>query len=427
MATDVAQPAIAAEESAASLPAFRGRVILAIASVTIFVIGSAQTHGVSIFVDPLIEDFGWSRSLVSTMFSVATLISAVPIIIVGRQIDRVGARKVMVIASICFGLSLLGLSRVNTPLGFLVGLTFLRSCGPGVLMLAPRTVVPHWFTRRRGRAFGILGVAGAANLAVIPKVNESLIGWFGWRDAWLVLGLIVLFGLTPAIAAFVRGKPEDVGEYPDGIPPAVQAAVETPLLDSGAEWSLRDAMRTRAFWALQLAGTIPALVLTGVSFHQSSIFEARGLPSSLASTGFAVESAVSLPLTLCAGWLVDRYATRYVLAVAHIVIGAALCVVLVADSVPAALLYVAIRGAGQGLWQVAGDACWPAYFGRRHLGTIRGVAFAIQIVGAAIGPVPLGIVYDLTGSYQAAIAAFAIIPIAVSYVIFSARMPMRKA
>jgi MFS family permease len=149
------------------------------------------------------------------------------------------------------------------------------------------------------------------------------------------------------------------------------------------------------------------------------------LPSSLASTGFAVESAVSLPLTLCAGWLVDRYATRYVLAVAHLVIAAALCVILVAGSVPTALIYVAIRGAGQGLWQVAGDACWPAYFGRRHLGTIRGVAFGIQIIGAAIGPVPLGIVYDLTGSYQAAIVAFAVIPVAASFFIFSARLPAR--
>jgi MFS family permease len=418
--------AIPADDSPAARPAFRGGLILAIASLTIFTVGLGQTHGVSVFVDPLIEQFGWSRSLVSTMFSLATLISAIPIVLVGRQIDRVGARKVMTIEAVCFGLSLIGLSRINSLLAFLVGLTLLRSFGPGVLMLASRTIVPQWFSRRRGRAFGIIGVAGALNLAIVPRANEALIGWLGWRDAWAVGGLIVLLVLTPLIAVLVRGKPEDVGEFPDGLPPETPA-VATLAESTGSEWSLQEAMRTRAFWSLQAAGAVPAFVLTGVAFHQASMFEARGLPDSLASTGFAVESAVALPITLCAGWLVDRYATRYVLAVAHLIVAIALGIVLVAGSIPAALLYLAVRGTGTALWQVSGDASWPAYFGRRHLGTIRGIAFAVSIVGAALGPVPLGVVYDLTGSYGAAVATFAAIPAVTAYFVFTARLPDKPA
>jgi nitrate/nitrite transporter NarK len=90
-----------------------------------------------------------------------------------------------------------------------------------------------------------------------------------------------------------------------------------------------------------------------------------------------------------------------------------------------ALSYSAMRGAAAGLWGVAADVAWASYFGRRHLGTIRGVTFAAGIVGAAIGPVPLGLAFDATGSYGAAIVAYMVLPAAAVFVLFA--YPPRKA
>jgi MFS family permease len=259
----------------------------------------------------MLAEFGWSRGLVSTTYSIATLLSAVALVIIGRQIDRVGSRIILTVASICFGLALLGLSRVNTPLGLLIGFAVLRTCGSGVLTLAARTLIPQWFVRRRGRAFSIVGLGSAVSLALIPRVNESLISWVGWRDAWMIVAGVSLHGLTPAIALLVRNRPEDVVEYPDGVSPdTTVSTTRSALADATDDWTLKQAMRTRAFWAMLVAGAVPALVITGVSFHQISIMTARGLASSLAATSFAVESAVAVPLTLLTGWLVDRYATR---------------------------------------------------------------------------------------------------------------------
>src|SRR5688572_33136880 len=88
----------------ATTPAFRGGAILGIATLAVFLSGPAQTYGVSVFIDPMLTEFGWSRGLVSTTYSIATLLSALPLVIVGRQIDRVGSRVILTIASICFGL-----------------------------------------------------------------------------------------------------------------------------------------------------------------------------------------------------------------------------------------------------------------------------------------------------------------------------------
>ena len=412
---------------AGATPTFRGGAILGIATLAVFLSGPAQTYGVSVFIDPMLAEFGWSRGLVSTTYSIATLLSALPLVIIGRQIDRVGSRVILTIASICFGLSLLWLSRVNTPLGLLVGFAVLRTCGSGVLTLAARTLIPQWFVRRRGRAFSILGLGSALSLALVPRANESLISWVGWRDAWTIVAVVILLGLVPAIALMVRNRPEDVGEYPDGVSP--ESAVTTArsaLADSTDDWTLKEAMRTRAFWAMLVAGAVPALVITGVSFHQISIMTARGLPSSLAATSFAVESAVALPLTLLTGWLVDRYATRYILSAAQAFLLLALVLLVFAQTPALALSYSALRGAAMGLWGVAADVAWASYFGRRYLGTIRGVTFAAGIVGAAIGPVPLGLAFDATGSYAAAIVAYMALPAAaMAFVLFA--YPPRKA
>ena len=119
---------------------FQGTLILAMASLAIFLSGPGQTYGVSVFIDPMLAEFGWSRSLISTTYSIATLLSAIPLVIIGRQIDRVGNRIVLTIAAILSGLALIGLSRVSGPLGLLVGFAFLRTFGSGVLTLSSRTL-----------------------------------------------------------------------------------------------------------------------------------------------------------------------------------------------------------------------------------------------------------------------------------------------
>ncbi len=131
-------------------------------------------------------------------------------------------------------------------------------------------------------------------------------------------------------------------------------------------------------------------------------------------------------MTLLAGWLVDRYETRYIVAASQAFLLIALSVLMMADSTPTAMIYGALRGASTGLFAVSFDYGWVTYFGKRNLGSIRGVTFAVGTIGAAIGPIPLGFVFDSTGSYGSAVIAYMLLPAVAAVFAFTSVQP-RKA
>ena len=394
--------------------------MLALAGLAVFMSGPAQTYGVSAFVDPMLTDLGESRSLFSTTYSIGTLVSALTLLVVGRQIDRYGSRLVMTLAAIVFAGSLFFMSGVGGVLTLAIGFSLLRASGQGVLTLAARTLVPHWFVRRRGRAFSIIGLAATASLAAVPIFNERLIQMLGWRDAWRVNSVIILLVLAPLLWFFVRDRPEHVGQHPDGVPPDPALAHQVPE-EHGH--TLKQATRTPAFWALIGAGLVPSLVLTGLSFNQVAILTDRGLPATLAAATFTVESLVGLPITLLAGSLADRFPLRFTLAAGQVFLALAMVVLLMSDSAGLALVYAALRGVSGGFWSVAADVAWPSYFGKRHLGSIRGFGYSMGIAGAALGPIPFGLAYDLLGGYNPAILGLLILPVIAGLALMVVRTP----
>jgi len=404
--------------------------VLAVAGLAVFLSGPAQTYGVSPFVEPMLHDLGWSRSLFSTAYAAGTLVSAGALVLVGRQIDQVGNRLVLSVAAPGFAAALLLLSVAGGLVTILAGFALLRTCGSGVLGLGTRTLIPFWFVRHRGRAFSLLGLAGSLSLAAVPPVNQILIDAVGWRAAWRIDALVIGVVLLPAVALLIRNRPEDLGQRPDGIPViddlgvnnAGEGVVSTPDSDADTGLSLAQAARTPAFWGLVGASVVPSLVVTGLAFNQVAILTDRGLPATLAATTFAVESAIGIPMALLAGWLTDRFPVRFVLAAGQLCLAIAMVALLASAGAPGlALLYSAWRGASSGLWMVAADVAWPAYFGRRHLGSIRSIGFSVGVAGAALGPLPFGLAYDLLGGYDPAILALLVLPIAATAAVLLAK------
>jgi MFS family permease len=384
--------------------------MLAIAAVAVFLAGPAQTYGFAAFVDPLIDEFGWSRSRISASYSIATLLCAIPTVFVGRLIDRIGSRKMMAAAALLYGIALIWLSQVNTMAALIGGFTLVRATGFAALTLSARTLIPQWFIRRRGWAFSLIGVSTALSFALLPRFNQLLIEWVGWRTAWLLLGIVMAAGLMPLAAVLVRDRPESIGQLPDGRIATATEAGPALLADASQDWTLRQAARTRVFWILLLAGTVPSVTGTGMSFHFMSIMTEGGLSLSFAASLFAIESLVALPMTFVTGWIVDRHPARHVQTVAQIAAALAFVVLIWAAGPVAAVCFAALRGVASGLWNVAADVVWPTYFGRRNIGSIRSITMVGTVVGAAFGPIPLGLVYDATGSYTPGLIAFAILP-----------------
>lgn len=404
----------AARRAARAHPRFSGWTMLGVSGVSLLLSGAAQTYGIAVFVDPMLAEFGWSRSLISSAYAIATLVGAGAVVLAGPLIDRHGHRAVMAVTSLLFALALLLMGAVANPLTLVLGLALLRASGASVLSLAARTLASQWFIRRRGRAVGLINIGKMLGMGLVPLVSALLIEWLGWRNAWRINALIVGLVLVPATALLVRGRPEQLGQHPDGQPlHLATAGGATPLAETAS--TLRQALHTRVFWLLLGASAAPALVTNGLSFSQVSIFTDRGLDPALAATIFAIESGVALPVTLLAGWLCDRVAPRYVLALGLATLALAMVLLALTTSVAAALAYGVIRGVSTGTWILAAEVAWPAAFGRRHLGSIQGVNFAVLFVGAALGPLPFALLYDARGRYDEALWALALLPLLAAW------------
>ncbi len=321
------------------------------------------------------------------------------------------------------------LSAAQGLIWLLAGFSLLRLSGQGVLTLAAKTIIPHWFIRRRGFAFSVLGFASAASLALFPLLHSQTVGWLGWRGAWRLDAALLLLILLPAFIVFVRNRPSDVGldiereeARRDRDKPELDLEVHVSA-DEGM--TLQQALRTPMFWAIVSAGLVPSLVVTGLTFNQVAIFTDRGLPETLTATTFTVESIFQVIVTVGVGWYLDRYPAKHVLVGGQVALALAMTALLLSNGVWLSYVYAMMRGASSALWMVGSDVAWPQFFGRKQLGSIRGVGFSLSVVGAALGPLPFGFAYDLTGDYGIAIMSLLVLPITGAIAMAVVKPPRR--
>lgn len=314
---------------------------------------------------------------------------------------------------ILFGFVALSMSQVNHPVHLYVGFTAIRILGQGALTLVPTTLVAIWFVRNRGRATALMSLGMALSQAAFPLIIHMLITNMGWRAAWIGLALIIWGVVVLPSFLLVRRSPESVGLLPDGdLRPSIIAKAIPPTVAEEQAFSLSEAMRTRAFWLLIFAGSGQSLIGTAMIFHQISLLGSRGLDASVAASVFAVLAPSSLVGAFTAGFLVDLFPNRLILAVCQFLLTLVMIWVFAIEQPWQAFIYGAGLGATGGASLTTMTVIWANYYGRAHLGSIRGAAQTSMVGFAALGPLPFGFLFDLTGTYSAAILMFLLLPIA---------------
>jgi MFS family permease len=391
------------------VPFYYGWLVLAVAAFGTFMTGPAQTYGVAVFVDPMLKELGWSRSVSAGAYSLASILAGLSMIAVGRFFDRFSARWVIALLVVLYGLACFWMAAVAMPAMLLLGFIALRFSGQASLGLACSTLAARWFVRRRGRAMSITVLGMALSNAVVPLVLTALITAVGWRSAWQITGLVMWATLLLPTLLIVRDRPEAIGLLPDG-GPAPAAEAMTPAVVEHT-WTVSQAIRSRTFWLLLFASLIPGTVMTGLFFHQVSYFTARGLSPETAATIFTVYSLAFATMTLVVGFVLERAPERYVLIAGLLLLPVSVTLLLVMSSVLEAVLYAVLLGIVLGTNSTTASVVWAAYYGRRHLGSIRGITQAGVVVAAATGPLMLSVPYDLTGSYAPGLWFMAALPL----------------
>jgi MFS family permease len=406
-------------------PIFYGWIIVLIAGLAVYFSGPGQTYNVSVYIDSYINEFGWSRTTVSSMYSMGTFAAGMLMGVVGKLFDRYGHRKMTVVIAAGFGAALFFMSTVNSVLMLLIGFFLIRLLGQGSMGLIGGTLVPQWFIRRRGRAMSIVSVFGALSMASFPAMNIWLIQRFGWQNGWRTWMLVLWIIVIPIFYFFIRTRPEEVGLYPDNekLPDLKDGEV---VVIEEESWTLSEAMKTRSFWLVNYITVIPSAIITACVFHQISILGQSGLSPSAAALISSVTSLINLPIVLLAGGLADRYPMKYLMAITQGLLLAMVGVLYLADSMTLVLVYGVIMGVQMGIQAIIRGVVWPDYFGRKHLSTIRGVNMMAGVIGSALGPLPFGYAFDVFGGYSEILLASMIFPLAGIFLGFLAQKPVKK-
>jgi MFS family permease len=401
--------------------AFSGWRIVAIAAAALAMTAPGQTVGVSVFVDPLMDGLGLTRSQVSGAYLVGTLTAALTLPLVGRWIDRYGVRLTTAVIAGLFGAVLVAMSGVVGLITLVLGFTGIRMLGQGSLSLASSTAVTLWFSRRRGMALGITSAVGAAVMSLIPLALAAGIERFEWRITWSLAGLAVWIIVVPLAWFGLRDRPADLGQHVDGVRPADAAQAAADVAAHG--WTRAEAVRTLMFWAVSAAVATSGLIGTALGFHQISLLGERGLTVTQAAANFLPQTAAAIGGTLAMGALVDRLPPRLLVAASMASIASALVLAQVARPGWSAIAFGVAVGLGGGSIRTLEAAAFPRYFGVAHVGAIRGLVMSLSVGGTAFGPLLLAVGFERFGSYGPALTMLLVLPVVVAIVAVFAPVP----
>ena len=375
-------------------------VVFASATVLFFT-GGTFFYGFGALFNPIVNEFGWSRAAVALAFSLRTEVGGIAAPVVGFLVDRLGARRLMVFGVATVALGFVLLSRIQdlwTFYGAIIVIAIGMSAAAGPVSMV---AVAHWFRRYRGRAFALMAM-GSGTSGIMVVVLAWLISTFDWRTALVIIAGVQIAVCIP-LALSIRNKPADLGLLPDGEDPGdpPKEGEQVPRRDDTEGLTVRQALRSAAFWriagALGLgnAGAVAIIVHT-IPFLTSSV----GFSEGLAAASVTAMILLSLVGRFGFGFVADQVDKRFVMAGAYALL--ALGVLLFATVYESwqVLIVLPLFGFGWGGVIPTRPALQAEVFGMRAFGAIQGLVFTIATMGALVGPVFAGWLYDQTESYR---------------------------
>jgi MFS family permease len=338
-----------------------------------------QTQGVSVFFDPIAGSLNLSRTQMALAYTLGTLAGTLPAPLVGRWIDRRGPRLAAGIIALAMALACGVMALSNSALTLTIGFAALRGSAVGALSLVSQHVINLWFVHRRGIAAGAVSLGLSVGSMCFPPLINALIEARGWRQAYLLLGALVGSTMIPVGLLLFRAQPERFGLRPD-LGRHTQKGASRPE----PNFARAQAVRTPLFYTLALANLLSNAIGTGLLLNHFDLMARIGLTREAAVLVFGPLAITQVCAVLAMGPLVDRLRPHMLLAVPMTSMA---CACLLGATVGLPLAYGIALGLALGSFQAVNTAVYAHYYGRAHLGEIRGITFVITIVGAALGPV----------------------------------------
>jgi MFS family permease len=403
---------------------------IVVAGFVIVAYGTGARDYITSQLPDLVRELGAGVSQMGMAMSISGFVGVVSLLAIGPLIDRFGPRKVMLIGIPLASIGFLGLSFVNSLVTLYVLQGALIGIGISLGFLLPvQTATANWFMRRRSVALAVISAAAVLGGAITTLFGEQIAAQFSGQGAFLGMGAVMLVIGIP-LALVIRHRPEQHGYLPDGELPAIENTSQ-PVREQNnrvaeTNFSLRQALRTRAFWMLAIAMALAGGAGMTATWHRVPFLTEQGFAVGITRNIFDVARFMGLVGVLLFGFLGDMFPKRYLLAIAIGLQSASVVILMTSGSVAQIYLYTLVYGLGYGMGPLL-LAIRADYFGRRAFATITVVMMFISgIIGIPVSmalPPLAGWIIDATGSYQPAFLLSMLIGFIPAVVFFFARPP----
>jgi MFS family permease len=355
-------------------------------------LGPVLYYTSGVFTKAITDDTGWTRGTIAAATLPANLLITLTLPLVGWAVDSYGTRRIALLSSILFAVGMFLLGQFSQTPGLFASLLVVAyACGFALTPLPYAQIVSGWFDKRRGLALGLMLTMSGLGTALLPPFSSALIAQFGWRNAYIFLGLIVFAIGAFAAIALLRDPPQLTNK-------ALGHDDKTPGLP------VKSAVMGRAFWTLFAAFFLISFAIGGGSTSLPLILTDRGVPAQQASFVMTIVGLAMMIGRLSFGVLLDRIFAPHLTSLVFLAPALAFGVLLLPNAADVnAIIAAALLGFGLGAEVDALAYIASRAFGLRYFGRILGFLMVAFTLGLAFGPTLFGKIYDQFQTYQLAL------------------------
>ena len=429
MATTPTAPSTTAAPAAKRQPRiYYGYYIVLASIVAWFVMVGAQTQVSGVFLKPMTEELGWTRTEFFYAQTIGQYLLAFVGFFIGAYVDRFGGRAFMVTGVTILGASLFLTSEVRELWQWIVLRGVMFAVGASLMgNLIVNVTLAKWFVEKRGRAVALGALGVPLGVGIAPLATTAVVDAFGWRAGWIAMGLVAWALIYPA-SMVMRRQPEDYGWHPDGMSDEEARSARGAALaaDLANSFTRSQAVRTTALYIVVLAFGLSGLSVSMMLVQTIPFLTDEGFDRSTAAlmlTVYAVPSGWSKPVW---GFLIERINPQWLASAAFVMYGSSVLIISFGasiGSVPVLMAGYWILGMGGGGGVPLQEVIWATFFGRRHIGAVRSVGLPMALTLTAGGPLAVSIYFDRVGNYYGAFVLIASLSVIAAFLILVVRKP----
>ncbi len=417
---------------------FYGWNIVAAAFMSQLAYAEHFSSNLGLFFKPFQEEFGWDRTEVAIIQTIARLVEGIGAPFIGPFIDRWGPRILMPLGAIVCVIGSFMSSRSNSLWELYLFRGVFTAIGFTLMgTLVIDVTIARWFIRKRGRATGITRIGSYVCMFIMTPLTVYIIANYGWRAMFIIFALFTLTTALLPAAIFMRRRPEDMGLFPDGVNPDDVHDVPNKNTDEEKSlsphnpanlateriWSRREIIKSPAFWLVTATYAIDMFIVQAINISMAPYVQDLMYGTEIVAAVLTIRGVIMAVGSFCGGFVAE-YAQKPVVRTLPFVLECIAAVFFLMAGSPVFLwLAVGLYGIFSSANQVTQAVVWANYFGRPSLGTVRSIAYLFIFGFGAMGPLVMNAIYDLAGSYSYAFIGMAILWGVAGLMIYFSRPP----